>query len=71
MKIELEETGFNPIELKLTIESEEELLELYARLNTPVNNVLNDRHEKYNTVPLGDNLMSMWVIVNDLIKKIR
>lgn len=39
MKVELKEKGFQPIKLKITIESEEELCSLWHRMNVNSKNI--------------------------------
>ena len=76
MKIEhlnKKEEAFEPIELKLTIESKEELAELWARLNAPVRglmdlNMFEDISD--NVDPIGHpNLYDFFDLVDDIAEE--
>lgn len=68
MKVELKEEGkgFQPIELTITIETEQELCSLYGRLNASVFSVSESSDECIYRVR---SLSSLFAVVNKLTKE--
>ena len=72
MKVEIttEIDSFKPIELKITIESEEELCDLWNRVNTSMNDIPKEnflKHECFDSIGLWTKLNRL-VIKNNLYK---
>ena len=66
-QVNKKEETFEPIEIKLTIESKEELAELWARLNASLNAIEAHSHE-YEWIDLGrtTSLFGLWDLLDEI-----
>jgi hypothetical protein len=73
MNVQVQETKkeFSPIIVTITIESKEELLALYHRLNIKIDSVLQEEYsQKYNVtrdVFKNDYISKIWKVLYDLV----
>lgn len=70
MKVEIKETKrFTPIEINLTIESKEELIELWHRLNLSNDDVNKLGNSDYPKIE-GDCTYGLFIEVDDLLERL-
>ncbi len=59
---------FQPIKIELVIESLEELVDLYARLNAFEKSIIDSKPANFNHIDLVDNMKLFNVLKNELSK---
>ena len=70
MKIEVKNgVGFQPIELKLTIESERELCNLWHRMNVSEDTVNRNTNEDIRYMCNDEGVLEFWSKLNELVTK--